>query len=314
MNPVILPVQKNLIVAELTEDKIVRFTNKNRKIVYSVTAHDSPNTMREIGRLRELSYREAGSGTGKDCDVDSFDTSEKPYNQLIVWDPKDKEILGGYRYIVCRDAAVDENGEIIIGTARLFDFSENFKINYLPYSIELGRSFIQPAYQSSRVDYKNLFVLDNLWDGLGALVVKHPDTRYFIGQVSIYTGYNREARDMILFFLRKFFPDTENLVWAKNPVTLDTSQDVLNKVFTGRNFRDNYRILSREVRTLKEKIPPLVNTYINTSSMMRTFGTTVNPFFENMEDTGLMIPIEDIYEAKKNRHISTYISYLLQRI
>jgi hypothetical protein len=314
MKPVILPVPKELVEAELTEDKIVRLTNKNRKVVYSVNAHDSPNTMREIGRLRELSYREAGSGTGKDCDIDSYDTAEIPYNQLIVWDPKESEILGGYRYIVCKDATADENGILKIGTSRLFEFSENFKKNYLPYSIELGRSFIQPDYQSSRSEYKSLFVLDNLWDGLGALVVKHPDTRYFIGQVSIYSGFNPQARDLLLFFLRKFFPDTENLVRAKNPVTLGTSQDVLNKVFTGRNFRENYRILSREIRALKERIPPLINTYINTSPMMRTFGTTINPFFENMEDTGLMIPIEDIYEIKKSRHISTYISYLLQRI
>ncbi|MCX6258737.1 MAG: GNAT family N-acetyltransferase [Bacteroidia bacterium] len=314
MKPVISPVNKELLEAELTDDKIVVHTNKNRKIVYSVTAHDSPNTMREIGRLRELSYRAAGSGTGKDCDIDELDTAEIPYNQLIVWDPREKEILGGYRYILCNTVPKDENGITKIGTSRLFEFSAEFLNNYIPYSIELGRSFIQPAYQSSRIDFRSLFVLDNLWDGIGALVVKYPQVRYFIGQVSIYTDFNRLARDIILFFLAKYFPDPDKLVTAKTPVTINTPEEWLNGLFTGKNFRENYRILSHEIRALKERIPPLVNTYINTSPKMRTFGTTINPFFENMEDTMLMIPIEDVHDARKSRHISTYISFMLKRI
>ena len=104
MEPIIEPVERKLIMKELTRDKFIRVTRKGKNFIYEVTAHNSPNTMREIGRLRELSFRSSGGGTGKSIDIDEFDLDPKhPYRQLIVWDPKDREIIGGYRYIHCKD-------------------------------------------------------------------------------------------------------------------------------------------------------------------------------------------------------------------
>jgi hypothetical protein len=306
MKKIIDAIDRSILKKELSRDKLIRETVKNNNQIFSVTAHDSPNVMLEIGRLREISYRETNSGTGKDCDIDALDRADIPYHQLIVWDPKREDIIGGYRYIICRDAPVDQNNTPSIGTARLFRFSDKFKQDYLPYTIELGRSFVQPNYQSTKDMRKSLFALDNLWDGLGALVVKYPEMKYFFGQVSIYTSMNKLARDLILYFLHKNFPDHEELVSPINPVSYHHEIEKIESYFKGKNLRENLSILSKKVRALNENIPPLINTYINTSPSMKTFGTVYNPFFANMEDTGILISIKDIYEEKKNRYITTF--------
>lgn len=306
MKKIIDAIDRKLLKSELTNDKLIRETMKDNNLIFSVTAHDSPNVMLEIGRLREISYRQTDSGTGKDCDIDALDTAEIPYRQLIVWSPDREEIVGGYRYIICRDVPVDENNTPRIGTARLFRFSEKFKSEYIPYTIELGRSFVQPDYQSTKNIRKSLFALDNLWDGLGALVVNYPDMKYFFGQVSNYTNMNKLARDLILYFLQKHFPDKEKLVEAINPVSFYHDEGEIKSYFNGDGLKENYSILSKQVRALNENIPPLINTYIHTSPSMKTFGTVLNPFFANMEDTGILISIKDIYEAKKTRYIKTF--------
>ncbi|MDD4638862.1 MAG: GNAT family N-acetyltransferase, partial [Bacteroidales bacterium] len=177
MEPVINPVERKLIIEELTGEKLIRHTRKGENRLYEVTAHDSPHTMREIGRLREISFRLAGGGTGKAVDIDEFDIDERtPYKQLIVWDPKDQEIIGGYRYIQCAGLDIKK-----MATTELFHFSEKFIQEYLPFTIELGRSFIQPNYQGTNIKRKGLYSLDNLWDGLGALMLKHSKVKYFFG-------------------------------------------------------------------------------------------------------------------------------------
>ena len=310
MKDIIAPVDKNLIIKELIPERFIRKTNRSNNELYVVTAHDSPNIMREIGRLRELSFRYAGGGTGKELDLDHFDTAENPYKQLIVWDGESKEILGGYRFHVCDESYVDANGEINLATAELFNFSPRFIRKYLPYTIELGRSFVQPAFQSTNRFGKGLYSLDNLWDGLGALVVRNPDKKYFLGKVTMYTSYNSEARTMILFFLDKHFGDRERLIYQKGDLTLNVHIDVdaMNKIFVGKDYTEDYKILFQTVRSYGENIPPLINSYMNLSPSMKTFGTAINPGFGGVEETGLMITIRDLYSEKVKRHITSYIS------
>ena len=307
MKDIAAPVAKEAILAELTPDKLLRKTNKGANEIYVTTHHDSPNVMHEIGRLREITFRDAGGGTGKDLDIDQYDTNEDPYKQLIVWDPDAREILGGYRYILCNGLPLDENGEVPLATARLFHFSEEFKKNYLSHSLELGRSFVQPAYQSSKAGAKALFALDNLWDGLGALTIDHPEIKYFLGKVTMYRHFNTEARNLILYFFHKYFRDRENLVYPKKPMELNMDMETLKEIFNGGFYREDYRILSQEVRKLGENIPPLINAYMNLSPSMKTFGTVLNDHFGNVEETGIIVTIKDIYEAKKDRHIETYL-------
>lgn len=303
---IIPPISLNLIKKELTRDKFIRKTNHGGNYIYCINAHDSPNVMQEIGRLRELTFRSSGGGTGQEVDIDEFDTCEKPYKQLIVWNPKRKEIVGGYRFILCSEAMRDKNGKVKLATSHLFNFSDKFMNEYLPYTIELGRSFIQPNYQSTGTDRRGIFALDNLWDGLGSLTVIYPHMKYFFGKVTMYPDFNRQARDLILFFLNKYFRDQENLITPISPLKIETPAEELEKVFTADNYLDNYKILSQKVRMLGENIPPLINSYMNLSPTMKVFGTALNKEFGNVEETGLIITIKDIYAVKKDRHILTF--------
>lgn len=307
MKPLIRPVDKALLKAELTKDKFLRYTNNSNNEIYVISHNDSPNIMKEVGRLREDAFRKAGGGTGKEADIDAFDTAENPYKQLIVWDTEEHEILGGYRFMLCDHPPADENGEIHLATSNLFHLSDKFINEYLPYTIELGRSFVQPRYQSKNMGRKALFALDNLWDGLGALVVDHPHIKLFFGKVTMYPHFNQRARDMILYFFNKHFNDPDQLVWPKNPLNILTNHKDLQEVIKGNSLEADYKVLSKEVRKLNENIPPLINSYINLSPSMRTFGTALNPHFGNVEETAILLTIDDIYLDKKSRHLNTYI-------
>ncbi len=314
MKEIIPPVPSELIESELTPDKFQRKTNKADNEIYILSYHDSPNIMREIGRLRELTFRAAGGGIGEEVDIDQYDiTEDYPYKQLIVWDPSKKEILGGYRYIHCAGLPKDSNGELPLATAHLFNFSDKFIEEFIPYVIELGRSFVQPEYQSSKAGAKALFALDNLWDGLGALMIDHPDIKYFFGKVTMYTHYNQRARDLILHFFGKYFADPDGLVVPKKPMPHTPDTDTYDELFKEKDYNEAYKILSQEVRRLGENIPPLIHAYMSLTPTMRTFGTVISDEFGDVEETGIMIKIDDIYDAKVDRHVSTYLEELADK-
>jgi len=308
MEGMIPPVCKQLIMGELTRERFVRKTNNASNHIYILNANNAPNVMREVGRLRELSFRVAGGGTGKPLDIDGFDTGTNPYEQLIVWDPTDEVILGGYRFMVCRKAGVDHLGVPKLATSKLFHFSEKFNEEYLPYTIELGRSFVQPAYQSTQTSRKSIYALDNLWDGLGTLVVDYENIRYFFGKITMFPHFNAQARDLILYFLRRFYPDPDRLIYPLEPLQIATPDEQMEKVFTAGTIEDNFKLLSQEVRKYQENIPPLFSSYSALSPTMKTFGTALNKDFGGVEETGILITIGDIYEPKKNRYVGQYLS------
>jgi hypothetical protein len=307
MESIILPVDKELLKSELTKDKFLRNTNKAGNEIYIITQHDSPNVMTEIGRLREIAFRYYGGGTGHSIDIDEYDTMENPYKQLIVWNPDAEEILGGYRFICGTDIKFDANGEPELATSHLFHFSEKFIKDYLPYTIELGRSFVSLEYQTTRSGSKGIFVLDNLWDGLGALSVADPSIQYFFGKMTMFGSYNTEARDMILYFMKKYFPDTEQLVWPKQSVVLRTPEETLSTLFNDDDLKTNYKTLNAAVRKQGVNIPPLMNAYMGLSPQMKVFGTAINDEFGDVEETGILIKLEEILEEKKKRHIESYV-------
>ncbi len=305
MKQIIEPVPNELLEKELNEETFARKTNNADNEIYIVNHNNAPNVMMEIGRLRELTFRYAGGGTGKEADIDMYDTADEPYQQLVVWDPDRKEILGGYRYIMGNNAPKDQNGNLLIATRGLFEFSQKFKDDYFPKTIELGRSFVQPDYQSSKMGRKSLFALDNLWDGLGYLIVKNPDMKYFFGKVTMYTTFNKKARDLILYFMKKHFPDTENLVYPREPLPYHNPEEYMQSVLTEEEYKTDYKLLSKEVRNLGENIPPLINSYMNLSPTMKSFGTAMNYKFGEVEETGILVSIDDIYPQKKERHINS---------
>lgn len=307
MQRIIDPIDPELIRSELTAERFLRRSNKGGTEIYTVDGREAPNVMREIGRLREIAFRTAGGGTGKDYDIDEYDLMDPPCRQLVVWDPETESILGGYRYICGSDIRRDPvGGYPRIATSHMFEFSDRFVEEFLPHTIELGRSFVRMEYQSTRAGVKAIYVLDNLWDGLGALTVEHPDMRYLFGKVTMYPSYNAECRNMILYFLNKHFPDPDKLVRPITPLVTDTDTEAMARLFVGANFKDDYRILNHACREQGFNIPPLVNAYMSLSPTMRMFGTAINDEFGDVEESGIFFAIDEIFEDKKCRHIGTY--------
>ena len=305
---IIQPVDRELLRSELTPNKQLRLTNKSNNEIYIVTAQDSPNVMREIGRLREIAFRNAGGGTGKAMDIDEFDTMEGGYKQLIVWNPDAEDIIGGYRYIYGTDWKMNADGQPLLATSHMFKFSNRFLTDYMPYTVELGRSFVAVEYQSIRKGTKSIFALDNLWDGLGALTVINPKLKYFFGKMTMYPSYIRRGRDMILYFLKKHFDDKENLITPMKPLVIETDPKELETLFSADDFKEDYKILNREIRALGYNIPPLVNAYMGLSPTMKLFGTAINNGFGDVEETGILIAVDEILEEKRVRHIDSFIT------
>lgn len=305
---IIQPVERELLKSELTPNKQLRLTNKSNNEIYIVTAQDSPNVMREIGRLREIAFRNAGGGTGKALDIDEFDTMEGGYKQLIVWNPDAEDIIGGYRYIYGTDWKMNDDGQPLLATSHMFKFSNRFLTDYMPYTVELGRSFVAVEYQSIRKGTKSIFALDNLWDGLGALTVINPKLKYFFGKMTMYPSYIRRGRDMILYFLKKHFDDKENLITPMKPLVIETDPKELETLFCENDFKADYKILNREIRALGYNIPPLVNAYMGLSPTMKLFGTAINYGFGDVEETGILIAVDEILEEKRVRHIDSFIA------
>ena len=319
MKPIVDQLPKEQILAELTKDKLLRKTNNGNNEVYIFEGNTSPALMHEVGRVREITFRYAGGGTGKELDIDEFDTnSDHPHTQLIVWDPENKEIIGGYRVFFHKNK--NKTSDISnLASSHYFKFSDKFLTKFYPYLMELGRSFVHPDYQSRTRGRKSLYALDNLWDGLGALVIDNPHIKYLFGKVTMYPHFNPKARNMILYFLRKHFNDPDNLVIPVDPAKIDLDEVEMKKLFKSRRYRQSYqmlfrmksykadyKVLSQEVRKLNENIPPLINAYMNLSPTMRTFGTFINYKFGNVEETGIMITLRDIYVEKINRHLASY--------
>jgi len=300
-NYIIPPIDKDILEQELNENCFVKNTNKGENKIYIVNYHNAPNVVKEIGRLREVTFSAAGGGTGKEMDLDEMDTAENCYDQLIVFDPEKKEIISGYRFIDC--AKVTQYPNIDLSTKHYFNFSKKFISDYLPYTIELGRSWVQPIYQSTKISRKGIFALDNLWDGLGALVISHPHMKYFFGKVTMYPSYNTTARNALLYFMDYYFPDKNQLVTPIHPLVIKDDLTEITNLLEGKDFDEGIKFLNQFLKEYNENIPPLINTYMKLSPTMKSFGTAINPDFGGVEETGILVTVADIYEEKKERHI-----------
>ena len=310
MKPIIPPVETSLLLSEL-EGHLLRPSNKAGNLIYDITAHECPNVMREIGRLREISYRDGGGGTGKEIDIDDLDIMEKPYHQLIVWDPDNQQIIGGYRYLLGHEIAIDESGQPRIASAHLFQFSPRFVSDFLPYTIEFGRAFVQPAYQAREMGVKALFALDNIWDGIGALVYKYPQLQWMIGKVTLYPSFDPMVRDLLYSFLYRYHPDTEGLLIPYHPLAIsEEAQKWANEVFEGDDPAANLHALQLAARQRGLVVPAMFAAYLNLTKHMRTFGTSINDEFGDVLETGIMVAIKDILPEKKERYMQPYIDWL----
>ena len=307
MKRIIDPVDRELLKAELNQDRHLRTTNRANNELF-VVGPDAVNVIREIGRLREIAFRNDGGGTGEALDIDKFDTDPAyGYRQLVLWDPEAEEIIGGYRFCICDEAVFNRFGQPILTSSHMFEFSKKFLREYLPYTLELGRSFVSVEYQSSKAGSKSLFALDNLFDGIAALGVMYKDRlKYFFGKMTIYPEYNTEAREMVMYFLKKYFGEKADLIHIRKQVKINNPKR-FHKVFTGSNYKENYAILKAEVSKLGVNIPPLVNTYMNLSPSMIYFGTGINDEFADVFDSGILIAFDEMYPEKIERHSNSFL-------
>ena len=302
--PIIDPIDVALLKSELNEKTFIRNTIRGNNEIYVVNNETAPNILKEIGRLREVAFRAVGGGSGTPCDLDHFDLEDKACFQLVVWNPEADEIIGGYRFTKWALASFHENGQPYVNTEHLFDFSQKFLDEYFPYCLEMARAFVQPKYQSAQMGRKALFALDNLWDGIGALVASDPSVRYLAGKVTIYSSSPELSRKAMVYYLDKFFGDREGLITSKNPERWTEEQAVMfDEMFTGATVKENYQILNNFVKSMGDTIPPLIHSYIGLSDTMKTFGTTLDPDFGDCYDTGMMITVADIYKEKFSRYI-----------
>lgn len=305
MKPIIAPVEAEILLHEL-EGHLLRPSNKAGNLIYDITAHECPNVMREIGRLREISYRAGGGGTGKELDIDDQDIMPRPYHQLIVWDPDNNQIIGGYRYLFGHEAEI-RNGQPFITSAHLFHYSERFIRDYLPNTIEFGRAFVQPMYQKREMGVKALFALDNIWDGIGAVLFNHPEMRYMIGKVTIYPGYNEQARELIYAYLDRYHKGEQGLIEPYHPLL---SQPLTHSPFEGEDKQENYHILQHAVREQGTVIPPIFTAYLNLTNDLQFFGNAINDEFGDVLESGIMVEVDTVYPEKKERYINSYIKWL----
>lgn len=302
MESIIAPVDRELIHAELNSERFLRHTNNGGNEIYIVNHHNSPNVMREIGRLREEAFRGAGGGTGLSLDIDENDTMERCYEQLIVFDPEDDEITGGYRFILGPNSYEPETDTFHLSTAHYFNFTDEFRKDYLPHAIELGRSWVNPEYQLSKNPRKGLFALSNLWDGLGALIMNFSKMKYFFGKVTMYPSFNEHARNQLYHFMHYYFPDESGLVTPKQPLEFQVDEEEFNAKYQHLDYKEGVRLLQKDLKELGENIPPLIGIYMNISPSMKTFGTAINPDFGGVLETGIMVNIGDIYPEVIERH------------
>ncbi|MCR4681216.1 MAG: GNAT family N-acetyltransferase [Bacteroidales bacterium] len=315
MKTIIDPVPVELIKAELTKSKKLEDTNKGHNELYIVTWQDSPNVVTEIGRLRELAFREAGGSTGKEVDLDEYDKMENPYKQLIVWDPDNEAIIGGYRFLFGSEAVFDESGQPIMASAHQFHFSQKFINEYLPHVLELGRNFVAPEYQSSKNGAKSIFAFDNLWDGLVAIIMKYPNLLYFFGKITLYPSYDHITKDLIYHFLWKHYGDKEELVrpWKDQAIMPTSDPDLMDLILNKEDLLEDYKLLKAAARMRGLNVPPNMTAYISITSHMLMFGTAVNRLMHKIEDTAVLIPFDEIYHDKKRRHIEAYLRFSLAR-
>ncbi len=300
MEKILDPVKREKLIAELKFCKLIKTTFRKENEIYSFSSTDAPTLMVEVGRLREIAFRAIGAGSGKSVDIDEFDTGELPYRQLIVWNPRDKEIMGGYRYAIGRKY---QKTPELLSMSHYFRFSKKFIDNHLPYSIELGRAWINPLYQSATNERRSIFALDNLWEGIGAIIAENESIKYLHGKITIPENYNLAARIILCWFMNHYFRTTTNLMLPQNPVATPKVIAVSGKAIRGNDIETDFRNISSHIKSLGIAVPPLITAYLRLAQKMVTFGTTTNPELGNAFETGIMIAVKDIYPEKYERYI-----------
>lgn len=295
---VIQPVDKQKIKMQLNNSEFIGQTTDGKKI-YLVNYNNGQDVVREIARLREITFRKVGEGTGRSKDFDSYD---KHYKHLVLWDDDNLEIVGAYRFAFGQEVLTNIGVQGFY-TSSLFDFSEDF-VKIIPQSIELGRSFIQSKYWNS-------MALDYLWQGIGKVLLNNTQIRYLFGPVSMSNNYSEEAKNLIVYFFSKWFSRNDNLVLPKNKFSLSEKKITeLKELFNLNNYEQELKILKSQLKILGFSVPVLFKQY---SDICHRDGVnfvdfSIDPDFNNCIDAFIVLDLNFIKEAKRVRYLKQMVN------
>lgn len=292
---VIHPIDKKLLKHQLSKSKFLGFTG-DRKKIFLAESYLAPDVLKEIARLREISFRKVSEGTGKKMDRDKYD---EYYKHLVLWDEDELEIVGSYRIGIGRTiiSTLGVNG---FYTSELFTHSQQLQ-NILAQSAELGRSFIQSKYW-------NTYALDYLWQGLGVFLKDNPYIKYTFGGVSLSKSYSDEAKKHIIFFYKKWFGDKQNLSAAKNRFIISNSEsNNLSSFYSSFDYRKDLISLKNYLKHLGFSLPVLYKQYSELSERdgIKFIDFSLDPDFNNCVDALILLEIDKIRQDKKERYFGT---------
>lgn len=293
-NEISVPEERSELKAELKNGRLLGETTDGKSIIVYESEIENC-VIKEIGRLREISFRHVGEGSGKKRDIDGYDFY---YKHLIIWDDEALEIAGAYRLGVCSEIMDDFDVEGLY-TSTLFKFDKKFE-PYLERGLELGRSFVQPKYWNSRA-------LDYLWQGIGAYVKSRPDIQYLFGAVSLSDTFNQKAQGMMIYFYQKYFASREKLATHKAPyITSKWVYEHCENVFTGEDYRADMRTLKEELGFMGYTVPTLFKQY---SELCEEGGVQFLDFgydkdFNNCIDGFIVTDLKLLKETKRKRYFS----------
>jgi putative hemolysin len=291
---VVHPVDRRILKRELRNTRLLNIT-PDGKLIYLVRHDEAPNLMRELARMREVTFRRVGEGTRREIDLDAYD---RTYQHLVLWDNEDLEIVGSYRIGVCPDLL--RTGSVnALYTSSCFSLSPAFS-TYLPHAIELGRSFVQQRYWNSNA-------LEYLWHGLGAYVIDNPHIRYLFGAVSLSVEYPREAQEMIVHFYRKWFGAEPGIVTGRAPLTLQAERRAqLNALFSSTDYNAEFRLLKNWLKERGLSFPTLYRQYTDLCEAggVKFFDFSVDRDFNNCIDGFILVDLNLLKSSKRERYLS----------
>ncbi|MEM9101288.1 MAG: GNAT family N-acyltransferase [Pseudomonadota bacterium] len=290
------PQDRQELMQAINECEKLGETNDGKKILLFQYKSEQSVILKELGRLREYTFRFVGEGTGKRFDNDEFDYH---YDHLILWDDKDLEVVGAYRFGNTK-TILDTKGPEGLYTSSLYSFSPQMNV-ILEKGLELGRSFVQPKYWGRRS-------LDYLWFGIGAYLRKNPDIRYLFGTVSISASYNTFAREMMTYFYQLHFPYKERVAVSSSPFTINTDNlENFKSLFKGESYSQDFKVLKEQLSHLGYSVPTLYKQYseLTTQGGVEFLEFSIDQDFNNCLDGLVLVDIDQLKPNKRSRYIAS---------
>lgn len=293
LESIIAPIEVEILERELSNSQLISHLHGG-ECLYKTNYTTAPNVIRELSRLREITFRAVDEGTGKAFDSDIYDTY---YDHIILWHSQNKEIIGSYRMAITNDV-IDKYGSSGLYNASQYQFSHNFS-KILKCSIQFGRSFIQSRYWKTNA-------LDHIWRGIGNIIMQNPHVRYMWGAVSISDSYSELAKNLIISYYKKWYEGKNNYFYSNNEFVLNSDYKTqILEILSGNNYREDFKNLKNSLASLGFTLPVLLRKYTDMTdyggSLFYSFA--VDPSFNNSVDCMIIVDLTMLRSELKERYL-----------